>query len=257
MDFALHAEMQRGSDSGPGGDATLIGVITFIRHGQAGSRQVYDTLSWTGHRQARALGEWLAGRGARFDRVVTGQLSRQRETAASLIAALSEAGVACPAPVADAGWDEFDLDAVYAGIGPQLAARDAEFRADYEALQREMADPAAAVHRQWRKCDVLAVRAWVTGEVEFPGESFQAFSRRVRGAFEALNKEEHVAVVTSATPIAVCAALALDLGPLRVMQLAAAQHNTSYSEMTMRGEEPRLLSFNNTPHLSPELKTLR
>jgi len=236
-------------------------VITFIRHGQAGSRQVYDTLSETGHRQAGELGEWLAGRGVRFDRVLTGRLNRQRETAVALIRAMSASGAICPEQESEAGWDEFDLDAVYAGIGPVLAERDEGFRVEYAALRREMADPDAAVHRQWRKCDVTVVRAWIDGvepaETGFPRESYSSFAGRVHAAFLALPMTGNVAVVTSATPIALCAAMALDLTPRRVMQLAGAQHNTGYSEMELRAGEPRLVSFNNTPHLGPDMKTLR
>lgn len=238
-------------------------LVTLIRHGQAGSRQLYDALSPKGHQQAGALGKWLRGRGVHFHRVLTGTLNRQQQTAASLLQAMAQADVNGPQPESDPRWNEFDLDAVYAGIGPALAERDAAFREEYEDLLREMADPRAAVHRHWRRCDVTVVRAWIEisqkpeGQTDYAGESFADFSTRVRAAFLDLPPAENIAVVTSATPIALCAALALDLGPRRVMQLAAAQHNTAYSEMDARPGDPRLASFNNTPHLSDDMKTLR
>jgi hypothetical protein len=131
------------------------------------------------------------------------------------------------------------------------------FRGEYEALQREMADPDAAVHRHWRRCDVTVVRAWIEGPTEYAGESLGDFSSRVQEAFLDLPAAGKIAVVTSATPIALCTAPALDAGPRRVMQMAAAQYNTAYSEMDARVGDPRLVSFNNTPHLADEMKTLR
>ena len=229
-------------------------MITLIRHGQAGSRQVYDDLSEIGHEQAWALGEWFRSRNVRFDAIVTGGLNRQRRTAREMAEAMATA----PEPVVDERWSEFDLDAVYAGIGPQLAREDDQFRSDYEQLRREMADPESSVHRSWRHCDVLVVRAWIDGRFEYAGESFADFGARVHDALRALPAEGHVAVVTSATPIALSAGLALDLAPRRVMQLAGAQRNTAFGEMELRPGDPRVVSFNNIPHLAdPRLRTLR
>lgn len=233
-------------------------MVTLIRHGQAGSRQVYDDLSAIGHEQARALGDWFGERGVRFDAIVTGGLNRQRMTAREMAAAMSAHGIASPPPVVDERWSEFDLDAVYAGIGPLLAREDERFRVEYEELQREMADPESAAHRAWRSCDVMVVRSWIEGRFEFEGESFASFAARVHEALFALPAKGHVAVVTSATPIALSAGAALDLAPKRVMQLAGAQRNTAFGEMDLRPGDPRLVSFNNLPHVSEaRLRTFR
>lgn len=233
-------------------------MITLIRHGQAGSRQAYDDLSAIGEEQSQALGEWFATRGLRFDAIVTGGLNRQRRTAREMTAAMETRGIACPAPAVDERWSEFDLDAVYTGIGPMLARVDERFRLDYEQLQLEITDPGSPAHRTWRHCDVLVVRAWIEARFEYAGESFADFARRVHEALLALPAEGHVAVVTSATPIALSAGLALDLAPRRVMQLAGAQRNTAFGEMDLRPGDPRLVSFNNIPHLSEtRLRTFR
>jgi broad specificity phosphatase PhoE len=229
-------------------------LITLIRHGQAGSRLAYDDLSEIGREQARALGQWFAAHDVRFDAIVSGGLIRQRMTARGIMAAMD----APPEVVIDDRWSEFDLDEVYAGIGPLLAREDERFRLDYEQLQREVVDPESSAHRHWRHCDVMVVRAWIEARFEFAGESFADFGARVRDALLALAAHGHVAVITSATPIAVSAGVALDLAPQRVMQLAGAQRNTAFSEMDLRPEDPRLVSFNNVPHLSEaRLKTLR
>jgi len=217
---------------------------------------VYDDLSGTGREQSRALGVWFRERGVRFDAILAGALTRQRATAQEIVAAID--GEATPELVIDPRWSEFDLDRVYAGIGPLLAREDERFRLEYEHLRREIADPESSAHRAWRNCDVTVVRAWIEARFEFEGESFSAFGERVREALFALPPDRHVAVVTSATPIAVCAGAALDLPPRKVMQLAGALRNTAFSEIDPRPGDPRLISFNNVPHLPDQrLRTLR
>ena len=226
-------------------------MLTLVRHGQAGSRISYDDLSDTGREQAHALGAWFQARDIRFDRVIAGGLYRQQKTAQEMID--GQSGV-----LIDPRWSEFDLDGVYAGIAPLLAEIDETFRAEYEQLQLEMHDPDSSAHRTWRGCDVTVVRAWIEGRFEFDGESFPAFAARVREALNALPRGENIAVVTSATPIALCMSFALDLVPPRVMQLAGALRNASFTELDLRTDGVRLLSFNNVPHLAePRLHTLR
>ncbi|MDO5757456.1 MAG: histidine phosphatase family protein [Rhodobacterales bacterium] len=62
--------------------------IILVRHGQANSNATdeagYDRLSDLGHRQAAWLGDWLNGTEPHFDRVITGTLTRQRQTAAAM-----------------------------------------------------------------------------------------------------------------------------------------------------------------------------
>ena len=236
-------------------DSEKITLLTLIRHGQAGSRLAYDDLSDVGRRQARALGEWLRETGVRLDAIFVGGLERQKKTALEMIASRDGAS---PELVVDPRWSEFDLDAVYEGIAPMLAQEDEGFRSEYEQLQVEMKDPASSAHRAWRSCDVTVVRAWIDNKFEFAGESFAAFGARVRDALGAMPRDEHVAVVTSATPIALCISFALDLAPRRVMQLAGSVRNTAFTEMTLRPDGARLVSFNNVPHLlDPGLHTLR
>ncbi len=53
-----------------------------VRHGQAGTRDEYDSLSGLGRRQARLLGEYLAGQGVVFAAAYAGGPVRQQQTAA-------------------------------------------------------------------------------------------------------------------------------------------------------------------------------
>lgn len=228
-------------------------MITLIRHGQAGSRVVYDDLSDLGRMQARALGAWFEARGHRFDAVVTGGLRRQKITAEEMLGAMRER----PPVTVDARWDEFDLDAVYAGVGPQFAAEDEQFRAEYEQLMRDAADPDSTAHRAWRSCDVAVVRAWISGRFQYEGESFGDLCARVRHALAELPEGASIAVVTSGTPIGITIGTALEVSPHYIMRLAAG-FNSSYSELDLRYDGPRVVSYNNVPHLADVgMRTLR
>ena len=134
--------------------------LYLIRHGQAGLRHEYDTLSELGHMQARLLGEYLVSQKVHFSAVYSGALSRQRETAREVLDAFERSGVAGPEIIVDPGWNEFDLDGVYQAIAPRLAADDPEFQTEHQKLLRMLADEGSPVHRSWTLCDTLLVRAW-------------------------------------------------------------------------------------------------
>ena len=143
--------------------------VYFIRHGQAGSRQDYDRLSDLGREQSSRLGAWLGQRQIQFDQAWSGRLTRQRETADQVRQAYSRTRADFPEIKASACWDEFDLDAVYRGIGPQLAGRDDEFRRQLAELQQQAMDAGSRVHRTWARCDTTVVRAWVDGGYDYEG----------------------------------------------------------------------------------------
>lgn len=230
-----------------------------FRHGQAGLRDDYDTLSETGQRQAKALGEFLAGREMKFDAFVSGGLNRQRQTALAIQDAYQAAGAELPEPVIDTGWNEFDLGAVYRGIAPRLAAGDVEFRREYEALDRESADAGSGVHRRWTAVDVAVVRAWIEGRYECEAESWTAFTGRVRKGLGALAAAKgRIAISTSATPIGVWMGLALRLENRYIMRAAGALYNASITTFHLRGGEVHLSTFNQVGHFAdPSLLTFR
>jgi broad specificity phosphatase PhoE len=232
-----------------------------IRHGQAGLRQNYDTLSDLGRTQARLLGEYLAAQQVRFTAVYAGALKRQSETAREVLRAMAAAGSAVPEVQIDDHWNEFDLDAVYQAIAPRLAADDPEFQAEHEKLHRMLEEENSPAHRNWTRCDTLVVRAWVEGRYELPGESWEAFRGRVSAPLQALSRippAETVAIFSSATPIAVWIGMALGLNGRHIMRLAGVTYNAALTTMRAREEDLALFSFNGTPHLAePHLRTFR
>lgn len=229
-------------------------VLYLVRHGQAGTRENYDSLSDVGRTQARLLRDYFASQKIEFEAVYSGALARQRATADEV---LPGANV-----TVDEGWNEFDLAQVYAGFAPHLAAADDDFRREYEEMQQQIKASQAAhdpVHRRWNDCDKKIIHAWIEGRYEYSGESWAAFVTRIRAALSRVTHHEGNAIVfTSATPIGVCAARTLDLEDGRAMWLAAVLMNGSFSTLRIRGDEIRLFSLNNAPHLAdPSLRTFR
>jgi broad specificity phosphatase PhoE len=226
-------------------------VIYLIRHGQAGLRQQYDRLSELGCRQAEALGAWFAGQGIGFDRILSGALERQKETARR---ATGQEPEALP------GWNEFDLDALFLELAPKIADRDARFKQEYEEMLQEQEDAGASVHRRWTRCDMEVVRAWIAGEYPTQTESWLGFQERVRAAFRELlaGAGGRVALFTSATPIGLAVASLLEADGRHALRLAGAQMNTAFTVAHRREGEASLFQFNVAPHLEdPQWRTFR
>jgi broad specificity phosphatase PhoE len=245
-----------------------LSLVYLIRHGQAGTREAYDVLSDLGRRQARLLGEYFVSERIHFAAAWRGELKRHQQTAEEVRAAYGEAGAGFPEVIPHCGWNEFDLDHIYRALAPRMCDEDPVFQKEY----REMASQARAaerehdaiVNRRWLPCDRKVVLAWIAGAHPYDGESWQAFRNRVvgcRGTLEQLRhiKEDdaNVVVFTSATPIAIWTALAMDIHDERAMRLAGVLHNASCTVVKLVDEEVRLHSFNGVPHLASELRTWR
>ena len=115
-----------------------MGELLVIRHGQASfGADNYDKLSDLGHRQSEAVGQLLRDTGWVPDRTITGTLTRQKETLASMG---FEAGDTHP------GLNEYDfqnlLDARYKGAVPELVKGDRKvhFRTLRETVFQWQAD---------------------------------------------------------------------------------------------------------------------
>jgi broad specificity phosphatase PhoE len=238
--------------------------LYLVRHGQAGTRDAYDSLSDLGKRQARLLGEHLVSQGIQFTSAHVGGLSRQQQTAEQVGAAYANGGVAFPIVSVDPGWDEFDLGRVYREIAPLLASDDAEFRREYDEMREQVRTTAgahgASIHRKWLPCDTKVVEAWAAGRYAYAGETWNQFRERVVGSSLKMHdaRGENILVATSATPIGICTGLSLDIADGRVMRLAGAVYNASYTVLRLRAGELRLFTFNAVPHLgAPGMRTHR
>jgi broad specificity phosphatase PhoE len=236
-----------------------------MRHGQAGTRDSYDSLSELGRRQARLLGEYFVSQKIHFARAFAGGMLRHKETAAEVSAAYAVAGITFPEIVVEPNWNEFDLDRIYREIGPQLSVADAGFRREFESLVEEIRASAgsskAPIHRRWMPCDTKVVLAWMEGRFSCEGETWEDFRTRVaasRLAMHGVRRNENIVVFTSAMPTAIWAGMALDIADERVMRLAGVLLNASYTVLRVRKKQLQLFMFNAVPHLTvPELRTHR
>ncbi len=238
-------------------------ALYLFRHGQAGPRHRYDTLSSLGEQQARLLGERLAAQGMRFDAAIAGSLERQRRTAHIVQSVYRKAGVAFPEVTLDEQWNEFDLGAVYQQVADPLAREDPEFAKLWAEMVREMENEHAGVHRLHNYCDVAVVRAWVTKSHPYDGESWEAFRERIKAALHRLNDHggpgRKVAVFTSATPVGISVGQTLGLDEQQMWRLAGVTYNASMTSLRLGEDgELRLFSFNSVGHLTdPEMWSFR
>ncbi|HEX4783278.1 MAG TPA: histidine phosphatase family protein [Candidatus Sulfotelmatobacter sp.] len=239
-------------------------TVYLVRHGQAGTRDAYDSLSELGERQARLLGEHFISQGIRFASAYAGTLTRQQQTAEQIRAAYADAGVGLPTVRVDSGWDEFDLGRVYREIAPLLAAEVPEFLQEYDAMREQVrvsqGAHGARIHRKWMPCDTKVVEAWLAGRYPYGGETWDQFRERVAACrLKMLDaRQQNILVVTSATPLAIWTGLSLEISDERIMRLAGAVYNASYTILRLRKEQLRLFTFNAVPHLAaPGLCTHR
>ena len=222
-----------------------MGTVLLVRHGQASFGAAdYDVLSDTGREQARLLGRYLAERGISPDRVFHGALRRQQHTAEEMAGG---GGWTSPRET-DPDWDEFDHLAVVAAY-PDLPPGDLDRRAFQRAFEQ-------------------ATARWTGGgnDAEY-AEPWPAFRARVTAALDRAQEQAGpggtVVVVSSGGPIAAaCAALvdpeADDASFARLWsRLNTVMVNASYTRVVVGSTGPRLLTFNEHPHLEGELVTYR
>lgn len=229
-------------------------ALYLFRHGQAGPRHRYDTLSVLGEKQARLLGERLAAQRLHFDAAITGGLVRHRRTAGLVRQAYAEAGLPFPEVTVDEQWNEFDLGAVYQQIADPLAREDRKFARHWAEMVRHMDNERSGIHRSHNYCDIAVVRAWVTKTHAYDGESWEEFRSRIEAALHSLRDHSRpgrkVAVFTSATPVGISVGKTLGLDEDQIWRLAGVTYNSSMTSLRLGEDgELRLFSFNAVPHL--------
>lgn len=205
--------------------STELAELLIIRHGQASfGAENYDVLSDLGRAQARAAGEWLRNMGWVPDRVITGALNRQIDTA-------SEMGFD-PEREEHAGWDEYDF-------GSLLLSR----------FEGKMPD----LHSGDRKLHFRTLREtvfqWQRDEIENPYETWAAFVARVEAARAAAvdTKAKRVLVVSSGGVIGQVAAASLQAPAEHMMNLNLQIKNAAMTRFMFSGSMFSLNEFNATP----------
>ena len=217
-----------------------MGLVLLVRHGQASfGADDYDVLSETGWEQGRLLGSWLGERGVVPTALMHGGMRRQRDTAA----AIAEAAGWPVTPVVDPGWDEFDHVGLVASY-PNLP--DDVDLSDRRAFQRLFDE---------------ATSHWTAGEPGEYAETYADFESRVRGALDravaAAGSGETVVVVSSGGPIAVACSALVDPEARLWQRFNTVIVNSSVTRVLVGSTGPRLLTFNEHPHLEGDHLTYR
>lgn len=214
--------------------------LLFVRHGQArAGTDDYDRLSDRGRLQGRRLGEWLAGTGHRFDRIVVGGMRRHRQTLDEIAAAYADRDLVLPDAELDAGWDEFDHHAVFDGFArshpnhPSLRA----------AQEGGLMGLGAMIH--------AALSAWAEDRVPDVPERWSEFGARVQaaGARLAAGAPGETLVVTSGGVISRLAQAALSLPDRAAVDLNLSLRNSGLCEFQIRPYGLALGTWNALPHL--------
>ncbi|HEY2267085.1 MAG TPA: histidine phosphatase family protein [Streptosporangiaceae bacterium] len=213
-----------------------MGVLLLVRHGQASLGAAdYDRLSELGRRQAQVVGARLAGPGLTIDRVVAGELRRQRDTAEAIMTALgrplSELGT-------DGRLDEYDHVAVMArhdaGISFANATADGERGRQLQSALEE------------------AIGSWISGGTEY-GETHDTFIDRVQASIaDLVTKPGGTVAVTSGGVIAAYCALSLGLPVERWPSLARLVVNASITKIISGRTGTSLVTFNDHAHLESD-----
>jgi len=210
-----------------------MGDIILVRHGQANSgattEEDYDRLSETGHIQATWLGAWMRAHEYRFDHVLSGTLTRHRETVQGMGFAAEE----------DARLNELD----YYTLSQQLHDRKGEPLPTGDTFADHMPKVFAA---------------WAAAEIE-GAEPYTRFETRIAEMLdEAAIPGRQVLCVTSGGVIGMVLRHVLNLDMFTMSRVMLPIWNTSIHRLHVRDHGTMMAGFNAIPHLDvPDRASMR
>ena len=223
-----------------------LSTLFFIRHGQASfGRENYDRLSDRGYEQARVLAGTLAG-GRPFDRIYTGTLQRQTETARALTDLYQDRGGEVPELCRSEAFNEYASEAVCRALIPRLVEEEPAL----ETLAAAMFED----NRAFQTLFETVMRRWVTGVYSTPEiESWERFKARVNAALGEILAAEgrglRIAVFTSGGPIAVAVQRALALSEEACLKVSWQVVNASVTRFKCTADRITLATFNEHAYL--------
>lgn len=237
-------------------------TLTLVRHGQARPfEEESDRLSATGEAQAHALGAFWIRTGVRFDAVYSGSLVRHKRTEELVGISYAEPGRPWPRAVVTDDLNEYDVTGILNSLGPELARRDPDVKALYEALEAASAGPER--NRSFQKVFEAVMVPWAEGTLEADGvESWSAFRSRVEGAIRRITESagagKRVVAFTSGGPIGLAVQLSMRAPDRSALEVNWRVRNCSLTEFIFSADRFTLDTFNAIPHLEdPLLRTFR
>jgi broad specificity phosphatase PhoE len=218
-------------------EGCAIPSILLIRHAQASFGEAdYDVLSERGRAQVEALVAGLERRRIVPDRVISGDLRRQRDTAEP-----------CARPpgravTIDARWNEYDDRDIlthHASVPAGLERRPGEETLSSREFQQILSD---------------ALREWIAAGSSGPSrEPWPRFQGRVTAALgdvaRVLRKGETALVVSSGGAIAAITAALLGLPPEALVAFNHVSVNTGITKLVVGRSGTTLVSSNEHAHL--------
>lgn len=218
-------------------------TLYLVRHGQASfGTDDYDRLSAIGREQAQALGSYFAGLGERIDRIYSGSLRRQTETAQIIAAAQASS----PPPVStEPAFNEYESDVILHTFANSLTPEQLT-EAGWPQLKGD--------RRKFQFFLERAARAWVEAQIEAEGMTpWRGFHGRIITALEQIMRSEGrsktLLVSTSGGVIGTLVAHVLGLSNHTGIELNWAIHNASITRLIYSAEKVSLSMFNGLPHL--------
>lgn len=216
-------------------------TIYLVRHGQASfGTDNYDQLSATGREQVRQLGHYFAEAGERIDRIYSGSLRRQTETADIMAESLSGAPTAI-----EPAFNEYDSDLILHTFAKSLTPEQLA-EAGWPGLRTD--------RRKFQFFLERAARAWVDAQIEADDMTpWRAFHGRIVSAIENIMRTEGrsktLIVSTSGGVIGTLVANVMGLSNHTGIELNWAVHNASITRLIYSADKVSLSMFNGLPHL--------
>lgn len=221
-------------------------TLFFIRHGQASFGQAnYDQLSPRGYAQARLLADRLSD-GIPFDRIYTGTLERQTETAQALIDRYRKSGIPTPAVRQSEAFNEYDSEAVCRALIPEMLEGDPGMESQVANMFKD--------NRSFQAVFETVMLRWVAGEYCASGlPRWKTFKSRLNAAIDEIlttdGKGQRIAVFTSGGPIALAVQRALQLTDPVAMRVNWQLINASITRFKCTPATFMLATFNEHAYL--------
>jgi broad specificity phosphatase PhoE len=212
-------------------------TVLLVRHGQASfGTEDYDVLSEAGHRQAEIVAASLAERGYKPDRLISGTLRRQRDTAAAFTA------LGAPDLEIEPRWDEYDSEDILRHHS------DTSVRLDHRG------DGAPLTNRAFQTILEAAQAQWVDHADRSPTtRTWPSFSgagtAALRDLAAQLTSGQTAIVVTSGGVIGALLCSLWDAPPALFPALNRVTVNASVTKLAVGSTGTNVISFNDHSHL--------
>lgn len=206
-------------------------TLLLVRHGQASfGAGRYDALSDLGRVQAARLAADLARRGVAYERVVSGDLARQRDTAEAFGREVE----------IDPRWNEYQADEILA------------HHSDSD-VRLEQGQPVSLTPREFQALLDGALLAWIAAGEDSPcAESWPAFAARVQAAIAGAAERATLACTSGGVIAAACVAR-FAAPPEALVAFNRVTVNTGVTKIVRGRSGTSLVSFNEHSHLeSPD-----